>query len=161
MSAESAAPTCTTSIAASRGRRAPRARRRGLVDDARLAAQTGRQPPQRFLLQHDEAVGELERAARRGGRGQVAIQVGSGEHDGERPARVLGSIARHRRVAALRVQREQQVAGRAVPGERHRHAVAGAPQERGPAQRRVAVAVTRSGARRRDESDARHGLRLD
>jgi len=158
---------CTTSMltdgdaeTASRRRAAgPGARR--LVHHARLAAQARRERAQRLFLQDDQAIREFERKARLARSRQIPVQIRSGEHDAKRPIGECAPVAQERVVAAPGVQRDEEVAGAAVPGLLHRHPMPRAAQECGPAQRRVPVAVARPRAGGRDDRDARHGLRLD
>jgi hypothetical protein len=138
----------------------PDRRIRRLVDDARLAAQARLELPRRLVLQHDDAAGELQRAARFSGRRQVPVQVGAGEHDGERPAWLRGAVAQDRCMAALRVQCDQEVAALALPLRKHGHAVACAAQHRGPARGRMQVAGAGTGARRRHDRDLGHAAPL-
>jgi hypothetical protein len=60
-------------------------------------------------------------------------------------------------VAAARVQGDQRIAALVVPFERHADVVTLLPQQRGQAQRGVAVAVAHAGAGGRDDEKTRHG----
>jgi len=145
---------------AARARRMPHQGIGRLVDHGRLAAHPRREPAQRLVLQHNDAVCELQRAPRLGGGGQVPVQVGAGEHDGERRGWLRRSVTLDRREAARRVQRDEQVAALATPLGEHRHAVAGRAQHSRPARRGVPVPGAGAGARRRHDRNPRHAAPL-
>jgi hypothetical protein len=63
-------------------------RRRRLHADAGLGALRLRQCLDAQALQHDQAVGQFERALRIGIAGDVAVQVRAGQHDDERALRM-------------------------------------------------------------------------
>jgi hypothetical protein len=80
-----------------------------LHDDGRVRSPHGRQVPQRVLLQHDEPIrlrdrGERVRVAGR----HVAIEIGAGQRDHERPVGMGALPARDRGAASARVQREHR-----------------------------------------------------
>src|SRR6185503_3252289 len=97
----------------------------------------------RLRLQDDQTVGELERFLRRGGLVDIAIHVGAGEGDDERP---VARKALDRLVAAAGVEGEHRVGAVTGPLHRYPYAVAGFAQERRPAQRGMPVSVARAGA---------------
>ena len=66
----------------------------------------------RVVLQHDKAIGKLQRLARVGIVRQVAIQIGAGEHHDQRAIGKALAPRADRRVATTGVQRDQAVAAR-------------------------------------------------
>jgi len=143
-----------------RGRCMPHGGIGGLVHDGGLAAQSRCKAAQRLNLQHDKAVAELQRVPRLGARGQVAIQVRAGEHDGERRGRMRRAVPLDRCEAAPGVQGDEQVATLAAPLGEYRHAVAGRAQHSRPARRGVPVPAAGAGARRRHDRNPRHAAPL-
>jgi hypothetical protein len=110
-----------------------------------------------------EAVRHRERGPRFRRMADVTIAVGAGQGEQQRPAGMRSVEGAHRSVAAACVQCQHQIRTRIeLPLLRHGHRVSGSAQHRCPAQRGVAVAAARAGARGGDKRDS-HGRaeRLD
>ncbi len=147
---------------ASRGLGQRLARRGRLIDHAALGAQPGVERGRPRLLQYHERARQLQRALRRRIDGDVAVEVGAGQHHGEAafwmPAGPGGNGIRR----APRVQGDHRriVAGqgrRPLPDDAHGVAV---PEVALPALRRLPVAVVGVAQGRRDDHQLRHTARF-
>ena len=121
--------------------------RRRLEDDARLAAQPGRQRSEAAFLQHDEFGGQLQRALAPALPTDVAVQIGAGQHQREA---TLADARRARRRSTRRERRACRAISAsqrlAVPLLQYLTAHSGRQKSR-PARRGVPVAVVGSAAR--------------
>ena len=135
-------------------RRLPPRRAHRLEDDAGLRALRRAEFVQAPGLQHDDAIGELQRCTRVGIAADIAVQVGAREHQHQGALRLRALPRMHRRVAAARVQGHEHIAGTAVPVQRDAGLMAQGAQMPGPAQRGTAVAVARPGRSRRHNAYA-------
>ena len=100
-------------------------------------------------LQDDHAIGQAQGRARVGVAANVAVKIGAGEHQRQGAVRMRGLPRTDRRVAAARVQCDQDIGFAPVPFERDLRLVAQRAQMPRPAQRGIAVAVARTGRGRR------------
>ena len=125
----------------------------GLEDHPRLVSNAGRQRLDGQRLEHGEAVGQLERALRLGGPGQILVEVGAGERHHQRPVRPARPEALDRGCALPCVESDEQVTGLTVPGLRQPNPVVERAQVARPAERGDSIPVARSGRGGRDEDD--------
>ena len=111
------------------------------------------EPAQRLFLQHHQMARTPQGILRTRIAGQVAIEVGSGQHDGQGALRMRRMKARNRVGRAARMQRDHRVQRLAVPVERHVDPCQ-RREEVLPARGGVGIAVVRRGQGRRDDAHA-------
>src|SRR2546428_8371034 len=95
-------------------------------------------------------VGERGPSPSLAGGANAAVDVGARQRDEQPPLRIASGKAPDRVVAAPGVQSQQQVRVASGPLRGYRDAVSRRPKESRPAQGGVAIAVSRSRARRSD-----------
>ena len=111
------------------------------MDDAKLAAESPRNPPPREILQCDQPFGGFERAQRRLRIAvDVLVEIGAGESDDQRSIRVQLAKAADGAGAAPGVKRDHQLRRRSIVLGRDAGGMPEAPKDFCPAQRRGPVA---------------------
>jgi hypothetical protein len=80
-----------------------------LINDASLLTPNWPQLVEGFWLENDNARRKVERTLRAAALPEVAIEIGAGERDNQRPISVTAPEARYRRIAAPRVERDQEI----------------------------------------------------
>ncbi|RYY92293.1 MAG: hypothetical protein EOO24_29385, partial [Comamonadaceae bacterium] len=110
--------------------------------------------PRRPVVQQHQAVGVHQRTLGAQVGGDVAVQVGAGQHHRDRAARPGRGPALDRGCRAARMQRHHRVGRRAVPVVDQRDTVVLAQHLR-PSRCRLPVAVVGIGQRRRHDAERR------
>ena len=111
------------------------------MDDAKLAAESPRNPPPREILQGDQPIGGFERAQRRLRiTVDVLVEIGAGETNDQRSIRVELAKATNGAGAAPGMKRDHQLRRCSIVFGRDAGGMPEAPKDFCPAQRRGPVA---------------------
>ena len=131
----------------------------GLINDLSFSMKPPRQLSQSHALKHYQAARKLKRLFSLGAAPNIAVKVGSGEHDDQRQVGMQLVEAADRRGAAAGVERDQHIAAPLIVSLRNSHPMTELFEQRGPAQRGDAIAVVDAQRRGGDELDI-HVVRL-